>query len=201
MSRTVQTLLVAAALAVSPWGARASLDAPSAEEWKRVLAGEYVAHARRERDGELSLIGGTAWQRIDAPADEVWQVVVQPEHYRHLLPYAIDAMPQEQDVVIRHKVIMGEVAYRLHFEPHDDVRVLQFRVPGAWGALRGGSGELRVTPLSARSCVVTWSIMADPDVGFIGTVFSGAVQRAMLDVPKLLRRFMSRRAAQVPVAA
>ncbi len=201
MSRTVQTLLVAAALAVSPWGVRASIEAPSAEEWQRVLAGEYVSHPRREQNGDLSLIGGTAWQRIDAPADDVWQVVARPELYRHLLPYAIDAMAEDQDVVIRHKVIMGEVAYRLRFEPHHDARVLQFRVPSAWGALRGGAGELRVTALDARSCVVTWSIMADPDVGFLGTVFSGAVQRAMLDVPKLLRRYVARHTARVAAAA
>jgi hypothetical protein len=201
MSRTVQTLLVAAALAVSPWGVHASIEAPSAEEWRRVLAGEYVSHPRREQNGEQSFIGGTAWQRIDAPADEVWQVVALPELYRHLLPYAIDAMAEEQDVVIRHKVITGEVAYRLRFEPHHDLRVLQFRVPSAWGALRAGAGELRVTALDARSCVVTWSIMAVPDVGVIGTVFSGAVQRAMLDVPKLLRRYMARRTARVAAAA
>ena len=201
MSRTVQTLLVAAALTIAPWGVHASIDAPSEAEWRRVLAGEFIKHPRREQNGELSLIGGTAWLRVDAPADEVWNVVVRPELYRHLLPYAVDAMPQDQDVVIRHKVIVGEVAYRLHFEPHDDARVLKFRVPGAWGALRGGGGEMRVTPVNERSCVVTWSIMADPDVGFLGTVFSGAVQRAMLDVPKLLRRFMAQRAAPLAAAA
>jgi hypothetical protein len=201
MSRTVQTLLVAAGLTVAPWGVHASIGAPTEAEWRRVLAGEFVTHPQWEQNGELSLIGGTAWMRIDAPADEVWQVVVQPQLYRHLLPYAIDAMPLEQDVVIRHKVILGHVAYRLHFEPHDDARVLKFWVPTAWGALRAGAGELRVTPVDERSCVVTWSIMAHPDVGFVGKLFSGAVQRAMLDVPKLLRRFIAQRALRVAAAA
>lgn len=201
MSRTVQSLLVAAALCVVPWGVHASIDTPSAAEWRQVLAGEYISHPRREHDGELSLIGGTAWQRIEAPADEVWQVVVQPELYRHLLPYAIEAVSQQPDVVIRHKVILGEVAYRLRFQQHDETRVLKFWVPSAWGALRAGTGELRITPVNERSCVVAWSIMAHPDVGFLGRVFRGAVQRAMLDVPKLLRRFMTQRQAQATAAA
>jgi hypothetical protein len=165
------------------------------------MAGEFVAHPQREQNGELSLIGGTAWLRIDAPADEVWQVVAQPELYRHLLPYAVEADSLGEDVLIRHKVILGEVAYRLRFEPHHDERVLKFWVPTAWGALRAGAGELRITPVNDGACVVTWSIMAHPDVGFVGRLFRGAVQRAMLDVPKLIRRFMTRRDAQIARSA
>jgi hypothetical protein len=187
----MQSLLVASALALAPCGAHAATSTPSEAEWRRVLAGEYVVHAQREERGDLLLIGGTAWQRVEASAADVWQVVQDPAFYHHLLPYAIQAVPDGADVVVTHKLTMGEVAYRLRFQPQDDARVLRFWVPEAWGALRAGWGELRVQPINDHACVVTWSIMAHPDIGFLGKLFRGAIQRTMLDVPKRIRRFMA----------
>jgi Polyketide cyclase / dehydrase and lipid transport len=196
MSPTTQAVLFSVALAIAPCGAHASTSTLSDAEWQRVLAGEYVVHPREEQRADLSLIGGTAWLRIHAPAEDVWQVITQPELYRSLLPYAIEATPDGQDVLVRHKVIFGEVTYRLRFQPNSTTHVLKFWVPEAWGALRAGWGELRVQALSADSCVVTWSVMADPDVGFLGSVFEGAVQRSVLSVPKLIQRFMATHVAR-----
>jgi hypothetical protein len=179
--------------------ALASTDSePTRQEWQRVLAGEHVVRLQKQTTPDLDLIGGIAWQRIEAPAAVVWEIVTQPELYRALLPYAIDAQPiDEQDVLIRHRVIFGEVSYRLRFAPDPDAQVLRFWVPQAWGALRAGSGELRVQPLHDGACVVRWSIMADPDVGFLGKLFEGAVQRTMLAVPARIRKFV----ASQPMAA
>jgi hypothetical protein len=116
--------------------------------------------------------------------------VQQPALYRHLLPYAIDAVPEGDDVVIRHKVIVGEIAYRLRFRAHEAAHVLRFWVPEQWGALSAGWGQLRVQAVGPRACVVTWSIMAHPDVGFVGYLFRGIIQRTMLSVPKFIRRYM-----------
>lgn len=200
MSHTVQSMLVAAALAFAPCVARAAIR-PSEAEWRRVLAGEYVVHTQREERGDLTLIGGTAWLRVEASAEDVWEVVQEPGLYRHLLPYAVQAVPEGSDVVVTHKVIMGEVAYRLRFQPQEQARVLRFWVPEAWGALRAGWGELRVQPINDHACVVTWSIMAHPDVGFLGKVFRGAIQRTMLDVPRLIRRFMASHPARASLTS
>jgi hypothetical protein len=174
----------------------AASSEPTKQEWQRVLAGEHVVRPLEQERGDLELIGGIAWQRVEAPADVVWDTVTRPEHYRFLLPYAIEAQPADDgDVLIRHRVIFGEVSYRLRFAADPEARVLRFHVPKAWGALRAGWGELRVKPLGDGACVVTWNVMADPHVGFLGGLFDGAVQRAMLAVPARIRKFVARQQA------
>jgi Polyketide cyclase / dehydrase and lipid transport len=196
VSSTMRVSLVCVAcLSVADAHARAGSE-PTQQEWRRVLAGEHVVRPQKQRMADLHLIGGVAWQRIEAPAEVVWDTVTRPELYRSLLPYAIDAQPlDERDVLIRHRVIFGEVSYRLRFAPDHEARVLRFRVPEAWGALRAGWGELRVKPLNERACVVSWSVMADPELGFVGRLFDGVVQKTMLAVPVSIRKFMAKQQA------
>lgn len=170
---------------------------PTQQEWRRVLTGEHVVRTQEQESGDLDLIGGIAWQRVEAPADLVWDVVTRPELYRFLLPYAVEARALDaREVLIRHRVMLGDIHYRLRFAPDAEARVLRFRVPEAWGALRAGWGELRVRPLNDSACVVSWSIMADPDTGLLGRLFDGAVQKAMLAVPARIRKFVARQQSE-----
>jgi hypothetical protein len=95
---------------------------------------------------------------------------------------------------MRHRVALGaEISYRLRFTRDDARRVLKFQVPaGAGGDVRAGFGELHVRELAPDSCVVAWTVFAKPDLGIVGSMFRGLIQRTMLEVPTRIRRFMAR---------
>lgn len=186
---------------LAPQLALAAFPALTELEWQRVMAGERVAHKQsRELDG-MTLFGGTAWQRVDAPADVVWDVVSRPDQYLHLLPFAVEVNQlSESEVLLRHRVAVGEVRYQLRFSHDPSRRVLKFSVPaGSGGDVRAGFGELQVRALDARTCVVAWTVFAKPDLGIVGGLFRGLVQRTMLEVPTRIKRYIARqRAAHAP---
>lgn len=204
MSVRVRALLLMACGILLPQLAQAAIFGLSESEWQRLLTGERIVHKQSREHHGLDLFGGTAWQRVESPADAVWQVVVQRELYLHLLPYAVEVSPlSEADVQLRHRVALGaEISYRLRFARDDARRVLKFEVPaGTAGDVRAGFGELHVRALDDDSCVVAWTVFAKPDLGIVGSMFRGLVQRTMLEVPTRIRRFMARtRSARAPQA-
>jgi hypothetical protein len=195
VSVRVRALLLIALGVLAPQLAQAAIFGLSDTEWQRLMAGERVVHKQKREHNGLDLFGGTAWQRVESPASAVWDVVVQPELYLHLLPFTIAVSPiSEADVLLRHRVALGaEISYRLRFTRDDARRVLKFEVPeGTDGDVRAGFGELHVRALDERSCLVAWTVFAKPDLGIVGSMFRGLVQRTMLEVPTRIRRFMAR---------
>ena len=195
VSVRVRALLLVACGILLPQLAQAAIFGLSDSEWQRLMTGERIVHKQSREHHGLDLFGGTAWQRVESPAAAVWDVVVQAELYRHLLPYAIEVNPvSDADVQLRHRVALGaEISYRLRFTRDDARRVLKFQVPaGAAGDVRAGFGELHVRELDDHSCVVAWTVFAKPDLGIVGSMFRGLVQRTMLEVPTRIRRFMAR---------
>jgi hypothetical protein len=198
MCRAARILLLSAISLAVVAPAGAAFPRLTTLEWQRVMAGERVVREHEQRRGELDLFGGEVWQRIDAPADVVWDVVVRPELYPQLLPYAVEARPVEDEILIRHRIVLGrEASYRLRMERDEAQRILKFWVPPqSEGALRAGWGELQVRALGPERCLVKWTIMADPDLGFLGGLFRGVVRSAMFEVPARIKRYVARRASE-----
>lgn len=198
MCRAARILLLSAISLAVVAPAGAAFPSLTSHEWQRVMAGERVVREHEQRRGEFDLFGGEVWQRVDAPADAVWDLVVRPELYPQLLPYAVEARPVDDDILIRHRVALGrEASYRLRMQRDEAQRVLKFWVPPqSEGALRAGWGELHVRALGPDSCLVAWRIMADPDLGFLGGLFRGVVRRAMFEVPGRIKRYVARRARE-----
>jgi hypothetical protein len=198
MCRAARILLLSAISLAVVVPAGAAFPSLTTHEWQRVMAGERVVREHEQRRGEFDLFGGQVWQRIDAPADAVWDLVVRPELYPQLLPYAVEARPVDGDILIRHRVVLGrEASYRLRMQRDEAQRALKFWVPPqSDGALRAGWGELRVTPLGSERCLVVWTIMADPDLGFLGGLFRSVVRKTMFEVPTRIKRYVARRASE-----
>ena len=118
MSSLMRVLSVCVACSFALHALASTGSEPTEQEWRKVLAGKHVVRPLRQQTSDLDLIGGLAWQRVEAPPDVVWDTVTRPELYRHLLPYAVDAQPlDEHDLVVRHRVIFGEISYRLRLAP------------------------------------------------------------------------------------
>lgn len=178
--------------AVHPRSARAVFSELTTQDWAQLNAGAQVVRKRTERAHGLELFGGVAWRRIDAPADEIWSIAVQPQFYRQLLPYAVEARPVQDCVRIRHVVGLSEVSYCVRMRRDDAKHILRFHVrPEPDGSVRRGWAELRVRPLTRSTSLIAWTVMAAPELGLWGGLFRDSVQDAMLQVPSRLQRLVA----------
>src|SRR5688500_4032855 len=88
---------------ITPWGAillvlagavpAAAQDTSefSADERRRLLAGELVRRNISRREGDNDLFGGASWQLVRAPIERVWEVVNDPAVYPRLIPSLSEA--------------------------------------------------------------------------------------------------------------
>ena len=85
LSRGVFASGVVLALAASAV-AQESSDEFSAEERVQLNAGELVVRHVTRREGAYNYVGGTSWQIVRAPVEQVWEEVLLTAIYPRLIP-------------------------------------------------------------------------------------------------------------------
>jgi hypothetical protein len=164
------------------------------DEIDRLNSGRLVSRKLSERRGDLRLVGGMSWQMIEAPADRVWALVNDASIYGSLVPHVAEARPAGgreggSRLWIRHDFGVADASYTVRFDPDPRKRTLRFRLDRSRpGSLRAGWGEIQVVPTGKNRSIVYWGVMADIGSGGIRTIMRDAVQEAMLDIPRRLKK-------------
>lgn len=164
----------------------------TAEERASLVAGELVRRPDTRHEGGSRYIGGTSWQRVDAPRDEVWRLINDASNYPDLIP-GVDTADVVEDhgveriIHLRHtysfvhasyfaRVRAERRTYTLHFDldrsrPHD---------------IRDGRGFITLDRYGDDT-IVTWGVMADVGSGILTGVFAPVIHDWILRVPWCVR--------------
>lgn len=176
----------------------AASEAFSADELRRLDAGQLVTRRTSRRRGQLSLIGGSSWQVVEQPADVTWRALQDRTAYTRMLPATEDAQVVSQHgdesvMRIRHAVGFVNAQYYLRMTFDDERRDIAFRldrqrphdVRAAWGFI-----QVRPYEDSDRRSLVSYGVMLDPGGGMLGGVLRGQIHEWVLRVPSTIRGYL-----------
>ena len=197
--------VIGAGLLVSAAAAQQS-SAPegfTAEETQRLREGHLVERRITRRRGQLRLIGGSAWQVVDQPAQSTWGALCDEHAYTSILPATEDARvvshrPGERVMRIRHSAGLVRVQYYLRMTFDHDHRDIAFRLDRQRpNDLRAAWGFIRVQPYegSPTRSLVSYGVMADPGGGVFGGVLREQIHQWLMQVPHTIRNYMHGRGA------
>lgn len=192
-------LVAAAALMVGSASAQqAEGEGFDADERQRLVDGELVVRPVTRRRGQLSLIGGTAWQVVDQPADLTWRAICDAGHWERMLPATEEARvvahrPGQRTVQISHAMGFVRTRYHLRLSYDHDRRDISFRLDQQRpNDLRAAWGFLSVRPFDddPNRSLLSWGVMADVGGGMVGGLMRGQVHEWMLRVPETIRTYL-----------
>ncbi len=219
MRRSILVTLAAALLAYGAWGSfedgsrvgaeeRGGGGGFTAAERTRLAEGRLVERRRLERHGAYLYFGGTSFQIIERPVDEVWRALRDPDHYRDLLPQVEHATVVERGVhttVVRfeHAVSLVRASYHLRVLRDDSRHDLSFDLdttrPNDIRAARGFC-QLAEWPGASPRTLVSWGILASLDDGIASDFLRPQLHDWMLRVPTTMRTFLHGRGRGMFVA-
>lgn len=165
----------------------------SPDEQKQLAAGHLVTRPVSERRADLRLIGGSAWQVINAPPAVVFRALLDTKHYDKLLPTVTGASLVTEAETLRrvrleHKKGPLGIAYRLALtidpQRHDITFKLNDRLDSG---LRAAWGFFALTPYGASKTLLSYGVMADPGEGLIVGIVRGVIHEWLLKVPAQVR--------------
>lgn len=188
------TLVLAAAF--TP--ASAQEEAFSASERRQLEAGQLVARRTTRRRGQRRLIGGSAWQVVDQPAQVTWRALTDAEHYRNMLPAAEEARvvahsPGTRVVRIQHAVGLVRARYHLRMQYDHDRHDIAFRLDRQRpNDLRAAWGFLHVQPYEDDDdrSLISYGVMADVGGGMFTGLVRGELHDWLLRVPETVRMYL-----------
>ncbi len=170
----------------------------SADERRRLEAGELVVRPVARRRGALRLIGGSSWQVVDQPPEVTWRALCDAAHYDRMLPAAQDTRvvahrPGQRVVRVEHAVGFVHASYHLRMRYDHERRDISFALDDRRpNDLRAAWGFLAVAPFEddpART-LVSYGVMADPGGGVLGGIMRGQIHDWMLRVPSTIRAYL-----------
>jgi hypothetical protein len=185
----------AALLAGSVAGAQGSGEAFTDAERQRLRAGELVVRNVSRREGRYRMVGGTSWQRVHAPLEQVWETLQDTSAYPRLIPALDRAVLVRDDddtrlLHMRHsysfatasyfaRVTIDAERYHMRFDldrsrPHD---------------LRAGRGFISLSPYRGDT-IVSWGVLADVGGGVMMEVVGPLLDDWMLAVPRCVREYV-----------
>ena len=188
------TLVLAAAL--TPVSAQE--EGFSSAERRQLQAGELVARRTSRRRGQRQLIGGSAWQVVNQPAEVTWRALTDAEHYRNMLPAAESARvvahsPGTRVVRIQHAAGLVRASYHLRMQYDHDRHDIAFRLDRQRpNDLRAAWGFLNVQPYEdddTRS-LISYGVMADVGGGVFGGLVRGELHDWLLRVPETVGAYL-----------
>ncbi len=166
------------------------------EERARLAAGRLVKRPRAEvRDG-WNMIGGQAWQVIDAPPEAVWKAANDLPRYTEMVPGLSESNVTERrgrvaHVVLRHVYGAIDFSYPLRFEFRPEERIAVFRLDHSKKSdLRAGWGFVRVRPWKGGKTLLTFSALVDIGDGILVSIIRSAVRGYMLIIPRTAKQFI-----------
>ncbi|QQR91683.1 MAG: hypothetical protein IPJ88_08235 [Myxococcales bacterium] len=171
----------------------------SAKERKALKLGKNVCRSYTRRQAQLKLVGGTCWQRIARPADELWQILNHPKHYVRWLPALKSAKllrtrGKTKLLYFQHEHGLFSGGYATNLSYDSSKKEVSFKVdPSIKGVLRAGFGYFTLRPIDATHCLLSYGILADLGSGIIAGVLRPVVHTWMLRVPRELKRYAESR--------
>lgn len=161
-------------------------------ERARLMAGELVTRNISRREGGNHLFGGASWQRVHAPIDRVWQIVIDPDAYVRLIPSldqarVIEDRGDSRVVYMHHSYAIASTSYhaimRLDHERHE----LRFDLDRSRPHdVREGRGFLALSAYRGDT-IVAWGMLADVGAGVVQEVFGPFLNQWLLLPPRCLR--------------
>ncbi len=182
-------------------GALAQLDpdedaAPfTSQERQRLRAGELVARHAVRREGPYRYLGGTSWQRVRAPVEEVWEKVLDVDAYPRLIPSLASAtvVSDRGDARVmrmEHRYSVASASYFANVQIDREHHALRFDLDRSRPHdLRAGRGFLTLSDYHGDT-IVTWGALADMGGGMAMEVFGPMVREWVLMVPRCVRDAM-----------
>lgn len=189
-------LVLSGAFTLSALPTRAS-DARelSSEEEADLRAGKLVVRPIEKLARGRQLIGGMAWQLIDANVDTVYAAMTDVNAHVKYLPAAEEVRqvaPGPPPVLfVQHRLGLIRAGYfvrAIHDASQHSVRiVLDHSRPAS---IRDAWSELRVHPYGQQRSVVSLVVMADLGDSLMIRLIRSNVHAWMLRVPLLLKRYV-----------
>jgi len=146
--------------------------------------------------GQQELIGGAAWQVIDARPDVVWRALLDTAHYRRFMPRLLEAklIGERGDirtVFIRQGSELVDASYYMKIHVLEAQRDITFAVDESRPHdLRAAWGFYAVRPYGPDRTLLAYGIMADIGGGILTGMLKGSIHEWMLKVPWLVKRFV-----------
>jgi ribosome-associated toxin RatA of RatAB toxin-antitoxin module len=170
----------------------------SKQERASLEAGALVSRPQAERRGSLDLIGGTSYQVINAPLRVVWSALLDTQYYPRMMPQVTEARlveatkPNERTVFIRQGAGPIERTYYLSVRLNEAQGDISFRVDERRPhTLRAAWGFYNVRQYAdTNKTLLAYGVMADLDVGVLGSWLRGDVHEWLLKVPWTVKRFV-----------
>jgi ribosome-associated toxin RatA of RatAB toxin-antitoxin module len=183
------------ALCAAPARADANRELTAAEHAK-LARGELVVRPLEQRRGSQELIGGAAWQVIEARPEVVWQALLDTSRYHRFMPRVLEARLVAEKgglrtVFVRQGTELIDASYYMKVHVVPDKRDISFAVDESRPHdLRTAWGFYSVRPYGNGRTLLAYGIMADIGGGLLTGVLKGTIHEWMLKVPWLLKRFV-----------
>ena len=168
----------------------------TAEEEQALRSGQLVVRPTEVVRGGSRLMGGLAWQVVDAAPSRVWQVMTDVRAYPRFLPAVeearfIDNSGADRRLFIRHRMGFVGVSYFVLATNDAASGRVRFKLDRSRpSGLRDAFGELRVSSYPNGRSVVSLAILADVGQGLIAGLVRKNVHEWMLRVPAQLKKFV-----------
>ena len=168
----------------------------STAERRALLSGELVQRRVRQRRGQLDLMGGTAWQVIDAPAERVWEALLDTPRYHRFMPQVLEARlgdraPGERTVYMRQGQGFIQADYYLKVTVDHGDHDIAFTIDESRPHdLKAAFGFYTVRPYGPDRSLLAYGVMADIGDGLVAAAARGTVHEWMLKVPWMVKRFV-----------
>ncbi len=163
------------------------------EERAKLARGELVTRTIERRRGQSVLVGGLSWLRVRATPAELWEILVDPTSYGHILPSAeestIVARGESSVVVrVRHRYGLVRASYHAVLRFDEGAHMLSFTLDTRRPRdIRSGYGFMLLTPVGRDRTDVTWGVMGDVGSDVVAGLLRPLMQEWMLRVPECLR--------------
>ncbi len=185
----------------SHWGV--VLDAATRERLER---GELVADPIDQRRGSLRMLGGMSMKVLDSPPAAVWRALEDAPDLGAMLPgdttvHVTFRQGHVRGALVRHAHGPIEATYHVRMTFDGRERSIFFRLDTDYRSrLRAGWGFVQVSEWPGGRTLVRFGALVDVGSGLVTGLMRPALQRAMLDVPRTIERYMARCTGEQPPA-
>jgi hypothetical protein len=168
----------------------------TAAEKARLGRGELVRRMVSKRRGSLTLVGGSAWQVIDAPPDAVFRALSDVPRYPRMLPRVsrarvVSSRGNQKVLMIQHDYGVADPRYYLRTRFYPERRDITFTLDDSrQNSLRAAWGFFTVRPYGRNRTLLAYGCMADVGDGVVSGFLRSTVHDWMMRVPNTIMRFV-----------
>lgn len=164
----------------------------TADEQRRLLAGDLVTRNVSRTEGVNELYGGTSWMRVRAPIARVWETVSDPAAYPHLIPSLDRVRVVEEDgddrvLYMHHSYAISETEYHARMHLDHAQHEMRFELDRSRPhEMRAGRGFIALSAYRGDT-IVAWGMVADVGAGMLMQIFGPFLNEWLLLPPRCVR--------------